>query len=76
MLINNLHMVIESPVILGGNITPYFTGEDIAAIKQSVFKRSTFQDDVSYIILGKCRNDAVSIGAALPFIKDFLKDIG
>lgn len=76
MLINNLHMVIESPVILGGNITPYFTEEDIAAIKQSVFKRSTFQDDVSYIILGKCRNDAVSIGAALPFIKDFLKDIG
>ena len=76
MLINNLHMVVESTVILGGNITPYFTEEDIAAIKQHVFEHSTFQDDVSYIILGKCRNDAVSIGAALPFIKNFLKDIG
>lgn len=75
MLINNLHMVIESTVILGGNITSYFTEEDIASIKENVLKRSTFQDDVSYIIQGKCRNDAVSIGAALPFIKEFLKEI-
>lgn len=73
MLINNLHMVIENTVILGGNITSYFTEQDIAVIKQNVQKRSTFQDDVSYIIQGKCRNDAVSIGAALPFIKEFLK---
>lgn len=74
MLINNLHMVIENIVILGGNITSYFTEQDIAVIKQNVLKRSTFQDDVSYIIQGKCRNDAVSIGAALPFIKEFLRD--
>lgn len=75
MLINNLHMVMENTVILGGNITPYFTEQDISAIKQNVLKRSTFEDDVSYIIQGKCRNDAVSIGAALPFIKEFLKEI-
>ncbi|MDO4340138.1 MAG: ROK family transcriptional regulator [Eubacteriales bacterium] len=75
ILINNLHMVIESAVILGGNITSYFTEGDIYAIRGNVSKRSTFQDDVSYIIQGKCRNDAVSIGAALPFIKDFLKEI-
>lgn len=74
MLINNLHMVLENTVILGGNITPYFTEEDITVIKQNVRKRSTFEDDASYIIQGKCRNDAVSIGAALPFIKDFLRD--
>lgn len=74
MLINNLHMVIENTVILGGNITSYFTEQDIAVIKQNVLERSTFQDDVSYIIQGKCRNDAVSIGAALPFIKEFLRD--
>lgn len=75
ILINNLHMVIESIIILGGNITSYFTEQDIATIRQNVLKRSTFQDDASYIIPGKCRNDAVSIGAALPFIKEFLKDV-
>lgn len=74
MLINNLHMVMENIVILGGNITPYFTEPDIAAVKQNVLQRSTFPDDVSYIILGNCRSDAVSMGAALPFIKEFLKN--
>lgn len=73
MLINNLHMVLESNIILGGHVTPYFTEQDIDMIKQNVLMRSTFQDDVSYIIQGRCRNDAVTIGAALPFIKDFLK---
>lgn len=74
MLINNLHMVIENTVILGGNISSYFTEQDLDMLRQNVLERSTFQDDVSYIIHGKCRHDAVSIGAALPFIKEFLRD--
>lgn len=74
-LINNLHMVIESTVILGGHITPYFTDEDISYIRKTVYELSTFQDDTSYIIPGHCRSDAVSIGAALPFIKEFLDGI-
>ena len=68
-------MVLESPVILGGNITPYFTSEDISYIQKKVHDLSTFQDDTSWIIPGRCRNDAVSIGAALPFIKEFLEGI-
>ena len=72
MLINNLHLVIESPVILGGHITPYFTEQDIDTIKKNVADRSAFHNDLPYIIHGKCRNDAVTIGAALPFIKEFL----
>lgn len=75
MLINNLHMVMENTVILGGNIASFFTEEDILAVKQYVAERSTFSDDTSYIILGECRIDAVSMGAALPFIKEFLRDI-
>lgn len=75
MLINNLHMVIESTVILGGHVTPYFSDEDIAFIRKTVFDLSTFQDPASYIVPGRCRSDAVSIGAALPFIKDFLNGI-
>lgn len=75
MLINNLHMVIESPVILGGHITPYFSNEDVEFIRKTVLELSTFQDSTSYIVPGRCRSDAVSIGAALPFIKDFLDGI-
>lgn len=72
MLIHNLHMVIESTVILSGRITPYLSDEDIERVREAVFHISTFQDPVSYIIPGRCRIDAVSIGAALPFIKEFL----
>lgn len=75
MLINNLHVVIESTVILGGHITPYFSERDIEYIRKAVYERSTFQDPVSYIVQGRCRSDSISIGAALPFIKDFLNGI-
>lgn len=75
ILINNLHMVIESTIILGGHVTPYFTDNDIEFIQKNVFELSTFQDEPTYIIPGRCRNDAVSIGAALPFVIDFLDGI-
>lgn len=75
MFINNLHMVLESTVILGGNVTPYFTDDDIEYIRKTVYERSTFQDQPSYIVPGRCRIDAVSIGAALPYINEFLSDI-
>lgn len=73
--INNLHVVIENTVILGGHVTPYFTEEDISNLRQKVFELSTFRDNTDYIIPGKCRVDAVSMGAALPFITEFLQEI-
>lgn len=74
VLINNLHMVIENTIILGGHITPYLTDEDLMFLQENVYHLSTFHEPTSYILLGKCRNDAVPIGAALPFIKELLKN--
>lgn len=74
VLINNLHMVMENTVILGGHITPYFTDNDIISLREKVLKLSTFQDSTDYILPGKCRIDAVPIGAALPFIQEFLQN--
>lgn len=76
MLIHNLHLVIESTIILGGHITPYFSEEDIAFVREQVVELSTFHENADHIVSGRCRNDAVSIGAALPFIKEFLEKIG
>lgn len=74
VLVNNLHMVMENTIILGGHITPYFTEEDVSRLREKVLELSTFRDPTDYILPGKCRNDAVSIGAALPFIKEFLQN--
>jgi predicted NBD/HSP70 family sugar kinase len=75
LLINTLHMVIESIVILGGHITPYFTEQDIETVRQLASDQSAFPVEEPYILQGRCRNDAVSTGAALPFIKDFLESM-
>lgn len=76
LLINNLHLVIESTVILGGHIAAYLSDEDVAFLQNALYEQSTFQDPADYLVIGKCRSDAVSIGAALPYIKDFLDNIG
>ena len=73
--VHNLHMVLEHTVILGGHVAPYFTDEDLSKIRHYVAERSTFDDDTSYIIPGKCPGDTVAIGAALPFIKEFIDGI-
>lgn len=75
LLINNLHMVLENTVILGGHITPYFTDDDILNIHKNVFELSTFKDPTSYILIEKNINDPVSIGSALPFITEYLNCI-
>ena len=49
ILINNLYMVLEHTVILGGHVAPYFTDEDLSKIRHYVAERSNFDDDTSYI---------------------------
>lgn len=73
LLISNLHLVLDDPVILGGYITPYFTEEDIETLRKLVYDQTAFGEPTDYILAGKCRVDAVSTGAALPYIQDFLK---
>lgn len=75
MLINNLHMVLENTIVLGGHITPFFTEKDIAGLRERVLNLYSFGGDADYILVGKCRNDAIPIGAALPFIKEFLETL-
>lgn len=74
LLISNLHLVLDDPVILGGHITPFFTDEDISVLRNLVYEQTAFGEPTDYILAGKCRVDAVSIGAALPFIQEFLKN--
>lgn len=75
ILIKDMHLVIESTVILGGLVTPYFTEEDIQTLREDVLNLSTFREPTDYIITGRCRSDAVSIGAALPFIHELLSEL-
>lgn len=73
--IDNLHMFINSDVILGGTLSKYLINEDIAIIQELVQKRSAFPEYDPYIKISKCINMPIGMGAALPFVKDYLAHV-
>ena len=72
LAINNLHMVLDSTIILGGYIAPYLTEEDLSKLFAFIQLRSAFPESESFLCLGVQENDVVAIGAAIPYIRDFL----
>ena len=75
LALNNLHMVLDSPIILGGHIAPYLTDEDLALLFSLIQLRTAFPEHESFLRLGVQENDVVAIGAAIPFIRAFLQDL-
>lgn len=73
--INNLHMVIDSEVILGGHLAPYMTEEDLAYITARMQKITAFPEKDSFLSLGKRKSSTVSTGAALYYTKAFLQNM-
>lgn len=73
MAINNLHMVIDSNIILGGHLAPYLTPADIARLHILVKEHIAFPEKEPFIKQGERHKHAAAIGAALPFITDYLK---
>lgn len=72
MAINNLHMVLDSTIVLGGYIAPYLTEADLAKLFAFIQLRSAFPESESFLQLGVQENDVIAIGAAIPFIREFL----
>lgn len=75
MAINNLHMVLDSTIVLGGYIAPYLTEEDLSKLFAFIQLRSAFPESESFLRLGVQENDVVATGAAIPFIRNFLNSL-
>lgn len=73
--IDNLHMTINSNVILGGTLSRYLTAEDISRLHQLVHKRSAFPTNKKYISISGCANLPTCIGAALPYVQNYLNSL-
>lgn len=72
MLANNLHLVIECPIILGGHLSLYMQKEDFQYLHQVIQKHTAFPEENSFLLQGSHYPNSVSIGAALKLIKAFL----
>lgn len=71
VLINNAHIMFDSPVILGGYLAE-FLGEYIEKLKQITYAKNTFDSSHDYIRLSKITTEPISVGAALQYINDFI----
>lgn len=73
--VNNLHMVMDCDVILGGHMAPWFTEADLKMLQDMVNDKSAFTEDEPFLYLAKSAGDSVPVGAALSYLKDFLDNI-
>lgn len=73
--INNMHMLIDCDVIIGGHIAPYLNENDFDKLLSLVHEKCSFAEKRRYIHIGKCTHAVVATGAALLFVNDFLDSI-
>lgn len=73
--IYNLHMFVDIPIILAGEIAKYLTPEMLETLKAHLKTLSVFPEDERYLQLGAVVDHAVAIGAAIPAMQAKIEDI-
>jgi predicted NBD/HSP70 family sugar kinase len=73
--LNNFHLILDRNIILGGKLSYYLIDEDMNKLKELMSTASVFPDKGSFIQLSKYPKDAVSVGASLYYIQEFLQQI-
>ncbi len=73
--IDNMHMLIDCDVVLGGHIAPYLNESDFNQLLSLVLEKCSFPEKRHYIHMGKCTHAVVATGAALFYVNEFLDSI-
>ena len=74
-LIEDIHLLNDVEIILGGHLAPYLTESDIRVIYNEIHRLCPFDDSDDYIRISKMPSHNITVGAALPYIRRFLEDI-
>ncbi len=72
--INNLRMLFDCKVILGGYAGAYMD-EYLDELRERVAKYNTFEPDGKYLHVCKYKLETTAVGAALLHVEDFIKNI-
>lgn len=70
--INNLHLVYDTDFILGGYIAPFLINADLDFIHRQIADMVPFPEYTDFILISKMPKHNISIGAAMPYIQEFL----
>lgn len=71
--INMLQLVYDQIFILGGYLAPYFIAEDIEHLYDLINGMTPFLESRDYLQISKMPKHNITIGAALPYIQQFLE---
>lgn len=74
IVINNLRMLYDCNVIVGGYVGAYMD-EYIEQLQKLLAQRNTFEHDGSYLQCCKYKLEATAVGAALQQVKAFIDEI-
>ncbi len=73
--LNNLHILLDTPVILGGEISHFLVQEDLEKLQDLTTRRVVFSNRENFIQVSLYPKDSISVGAALHYIQDFINQI-
>jgi len=74
--IDNLHMFMDSDIILGGVLPCYMNTDDIDMLYQIVAGKTAFPTERKFIKLSRCAGTPIAKGAALPYVQNYLDTAG
>lgn len=73
--IDNVHMIIHGPILIGGLLQTYMIPEDFELLTELINEMTFFQTKSIQIEQSKCQNQATAIGAGLFYIECFLQTL-
>ena len=74
-LIENLSLVNDTDFILGGHLAPFLTEDDIDFLYGQLQEMTPFPLSNDFLFLSKMPSHNITIGAALLYIRPFLKEM-
>ncbi|MDR0886797.1 MAG: ROK family protein [Clostridiales Family XIII bacterium] len=74
LLIHNSNMLLDVEIILGGHVAKYLTGEDLERLADNIKEITAFPDNLPVISIARYQYNAISTGAALIIIDEFLEN--
>lgn len=73
--VNLLHLIYDTDFILGGYLAPYLCEKDIAFLHEQIRQLTPFTEEADFLLISKMPKHNITIGAALPYIQNFLNTL-
>ena len=74
VVVNNLRMMLDCDVILGGYVGRYMDAE-LAGLRRRAAFRNTFEPDANYLKACAYKKEAAALGSAIPWIEEYLQTL-